>query len=200
VGYASRPDREGLRQVDAIFTVGGVPPDEASEPTSWRAYAAGGVGGARGRAGPTGKPDEHLFLTTLPKRFANSSPAFNGITYLGLACTLLRRASEGADELTYRIQRSETPDTVVFALSGDMGIEHSTQLQEFLACETNGHITLDLKDVTLVDRGAVRFLADAEAAGIRIANCPEYVRSWIAAERDWQENRLHEPDKQEPQP
>jgi len=32
---------------------------------------------------------------------------------------------------------------------------------------------LDLKDVTLVDRAAVRFLAAAEAAGTRILNCPE---------------------------
>jgi anti-anti-sigma regulatory factor len=68
-----------------------------------------------------------------------------------------------------------------------MDIEHATRLQEFLANEANGHVTLDLKDVTLVDRAAVHFLAGAEAAGIRIVNCPEYVRSWIAAERDWQQ-------------
>ena len=89
--------------------------------------------------------------------------------------------------MTYRIHRSATPDTVVFALSGDMDIEHATRLREFLANESNGRVTLDLKDVTLVDRAAVRFLAGAEGAGIRIVNCPEYVRSWIAAERDWQQ-------------
>ena len=68
-----------------------------------------------------------------------------------------------------------------------MDIEHATRLQEFLANEADGRVTLDLKDVSLVDRAAVRFLAEAEAAGIRIANCPEYVRSWIAAEREWQQ-------------
>ena len=52
----------------------------------------------------------------------------------------------------------------------------------------------------IVDRDAVRFLADAEAAGIRILNCPEYVRSWIAAERDWQQKRPQEPDNTEPPP
>ncbi len=85
----------------------------------------------------------------------------------------------------------------MFALSGDMDIEHATRLQEFLATEPNGRVTLDLKDVTLVDRAAVRFLAGAEAAGIRIVNCPEYVRSWIAAETDWQQKRLPETDTQE---
>ena len=43
-------------------------------------------------------------------------------------------------------------------------------------------ILLDLKDVTLVGREAVQFLARVEAAGVRVVNCPDYVRSWIAAE------------------
>ena len=79
-----------------------------------------------------------------------------------------------------------------------MDIEHASRLQEFIANEGNGGvtITLDLSDVTIVDRAAVRFLADAQAAGIRIVNCPEYVRSWIAAERDCQQQRAQEPDKQ----
>lgn len=100
--------------------------------------------------------------------------------------------------MTYRIHRSATPDTVVFALSGDMNGEHATRLQEFLANEADGRVALDLKDVTLVDRAVVRFLAGAETAGVRIVNCPGYVRSWIAAERDWQ--RKHDSGKQEPGP
>jgi len=85
--------------------------------------------------------------------------------------------------LTFRIYRSSTPDAIVFALSGDIDLEHAARLQELLANETDGRVTLDLKDVTLVDRAAVQFLADVEATGIRIINCPGYVRSWIAAER-----------------
>ena len=42
---------------------------------------------------------------------------------------------------------------------------------------------LDLKDVTLVDRATVRFLARLERRGIRIVNFPDYVRSWIDAEQ-----------------
>jgi hypothetical protein len=76
------------------------------------------------------------------------------------------------------------PDTVVFAVSGDMDAEHAARLQEFVANEASGHIVLDLKEVTLVGQAAVRFLARVEAEGIRIVNCPGYVWSWIAAERD----------------
>jgi starvation-inducible DNA-binding protein len=75
--------------------------------------------------------------------------------------------------LTYRIHRSVTQDTVVFTLSGDLDIEHAARLKEFLANEANGRVTLDLKDVTLVGPIAVRFLAGAETAGVRIVNCPD---------------------------
>jgi hypothetical protein len=80
-----------------------------------------------------------------------------------------------------------------------MDIEHATQLQEFLANEPTGRVTLDLTEVTLVDRAAVRFLADAEDAGIRLINCPGYVRSWIAAEGDPQPRRFPEPGPPEAQ-
>jgi hypothetical protein len=76
------------------------------------------------------------------------------------------------------------PDTVVFAVSGGMDAEHAARLQEFVANEARRRIVLDLKEVTLVGQAAVRFLVRVEAEGIRIVNCPGYVRSWIAAERD----------------
>ena len=95
--------------------------------------------------------------------------------------------------MTLRIHRSSTPDAIVFALSGDMDLEHVTRLQELLADETVNRVTLDLKEVTFADRAAVQFLASAEAAGIRIVNCPRYVRSWIAAES--QPQQIEEQDK-----
>jgi anti-anti-sigma regulatory factor len=86
--------------------------------------------------------------------------------------------------LTYRIQRSVSPDAVVFVLSGEVDSEHVARLRELLVSEGDDRVVLDLQDVTLVDRDAVRFLAGVEGAGIRVVNCPEYVRSWIAAEKD----------------
>ena len=88
--------------------------------------------------------------------------------------------------MTYRIHRTPTPDAVLFALSGKVDGEHVSRLQAMLVDEAKDRVVLDLSDVTLVDRAAVCFLAGAEAAGVRLVNCPEYVRSWIAAERDWQ--------------
>ena len=80
----------------------------------------------------------------------------------------------------------------MFALSGEVDTEHADRLQELLLSEMEDRIVLDLKDITLVDRAAVQFLARVERAGIRITNCPEYVRSWIEAERS-----LHGPEDKE---
>jgi hypothetical protein len=38
---------------------------------------------------------------------------------------------------------------------------------------------LEMQDVTLVDRGALRFLVNCKAAGVEIRHCPAYVREWI---------------------
>ena len=72
----------------------------------------------------------------------------------------------------------------VFVLSGVLDAEHATRLQELLATAAAGRIVLDLRDITLVDRAAVHFLAHVEMTGTELVNCPEYVRSWIAAEND----------------
>jgi len=90
----------------------------------------------------------------------------------------------GTTRLAFRIHRSATPNAIVFALSGDMDQEHAARLRELLASDAGEPVTLDLQNVTLVDRAAVQFLAGVEADGIRIVNCPSYVRTWITAERD----------------
>jgi hypothetical protein len=45
-------------------------------------------------------------------------------------------------------------------------------------------IALDLRDVRLADRDAVRFLRDCEADGMKLENCPAYVREWMEREKD----------------
>ena len=99
--------------------------------------------------------------------------------------------------MTFRIHRSSTPDAVVLALSGDIDREHAARLQQFLSSDPGRPLILDLQNVTLVDRAAVEFLVGAEATGIRLVNCPEYVRTWIAAERDSQPQPTPEPDLRE---
>ena len=45
------------------------------------------------------------------------------------------------------------------------------------------HKILDLREVTLVDVGVVRFLITCEAEGIELVQCPPYVREWMLRER-----------------
>jgi hypothetical protein len=56
-------------------------------------------------------------------------------------------------------------------------------LRELLGREKDG-VAIDLTEVILVDREAVRLLAISEADGIEIRNCPAYIREWISRERD----------------
>ena len=85
--------------------------------------------------------------------------------------------------MTHRIERSTTRRGVTFLLSGDMDNRHVADLEALMTAESNGQISLDLVDVTLVDREAMTFLARVEAAGVVLVNCPEYVRRWIDAEK-----------------
>ena len=70
----------------------------------------------------------------------------------------------------------------MLALSGELDTEHAARLED-LVMEAQGPTVLDLKEVTLVAREAVRFLARVEAGGVRLVNSPKYVRRWIAAEK-----------------
>ena len=79
-----------------------------------------------------------------------------------------------------RIDRSANGE-VRFTLTGHVGVAHVGELQRLLDAESAGHrpIVLDLEGVKLVDREAVSFLARCEASGIKLDNCPAYVREWI---------------------
>jgi anti-anti-sigma regulatory factor len=72
---------------------------------------------------------------------------------------------------------------VVFILSGRIESQDVEELQRLLDLESEHHrLALDLKDVTLVDPDAVKALARWEAEGVRLENCPKYVREWIERE------------------
>jgi anti-anti-sigma regulatory factor len=73
---------------------------------------------------------------------------------------------------------------VVWTLSGRMDAENVIELKSLFKSEAEGRrIVLDLKDLTLVDREAVRFLESCETDSIKIKNCPAYIREWITRER-----------------
>jgi anti-anti-sigma regulatory factor len=72
---------------------------------------------------------------------------------------------------------------VVFRLSGRMDAENLNDLEALLNAESGDGIVLDLKDLTLVDQGVVRFLRHCETGSIELRNCPAYIREWLNGER-----------------
>ena len=83
-----------------------------------------------------------------------------------------------------RLQRS-TNGEVVVRVSGRLNAENLGDLRAQLQPDAEGRrIVLDLKDLTLVDRDAVRFLERCEADSIKFENCPAYIREWIVRERN----------------
>ncbi len=64
-----------------------------------------------------------------------------------------------------------------------MEAEHVAGLKELLDRDYR-NIILDLWDLRPADRGAVRFLRGCEADGMKLENCPAYIRDWIDREKD----------------
>jgi hypothetical protein len=83
-----------------------------------------------------------------------------------------------------KIQRTANGD-VVFAVSGQLEADSLRQLSALLALEpATRAVTLELKDLVLVDRDAVGFLRTCSEKGVELRNCPQYIRTWIASEGD----------------
>jgi predicted metal-binding protein len=85
--------------------------------------------------------------------------------------------------MTFRVERSARQRLTVFTLSGRMEAEQVTELKELFDRDYR-NIILDLWDVRLADRDAVRFLRGCEADGMKLENCPAYVREWMDREKD----------------
>jgi predicted metal-binding protein len=85
--------------------------------------------------------------------------------------------------MTLRIERSVRQGTIIFTLSGRMKAEEVAELKALFAMDHRS-IVLDLRDLRLADRDAVKFLRDCEADGMKLENCPAYVREWMERERD----------------
>jgi hypothetical protein len=85
--------------------------------------------------------------------------------------------------MSCRIDRVVGPDNLaVLSISGRITGEHVEMLREVLEHES-GSFSLNLKNVLLVDREAVKLLAISETNGVGLKNCPAYIREWITRER-----------------
>ena len=75
---------------------------------------------------------------------------------------------------------------VVFTISGQLGADNVSELGQLVDAEpAGGALVLDLMDLVLADRNAVRLLRQYEASGrVVLRNCPAYVRTWMEGEHD----------------
>jgi hypothetical protein len=81
-----------------------------------------------------------------------------------------------------RIERCHNGGTVL-KVSGQIGANDLTQLQEIISCEPDHGLTLDLRDLKLIDADGIQFLIRCWARGIRVENCPAYIREWMSNEQ-----------------
>jgi anti-anti-sigma regulatory factor len=85
--------------------------------------------------------------------------------------------------MTCRIERlgiGECP--VILRISGQISGQGVDLLRALLEKETTA-LVLDLQDLLLVDREAVKLLALRESSGVELRNCSAYIREWITKER-----------------
>jgi len=85
--------------------------------------------------------------------------------------------------MTCRIERVVNGEgLVILRISGQITRQEVDLLRDLLEQETRVPV-LDLKDLLLVDREAVKLLALRESNGLELRNCSAYIREWITKER-----------------
>jgi hypothetical protein len=84
--------------------------------------------------------------------------------------------------VTLRIESLAGEHGTILKLIGRIQAEHLDELRRQIAASTPS--ALELKEVTLVDADAVRFLGNCESVGTQLLNCSAYIREWIVRERE----------------
>ena len=83
--------------------------------------------------------------------------------------------------MTCRIDRRWTEEGLLLCVSGRLASE---DLEVVRAALDRRHVVaIELSEVELVDRDAVKLLEKAESEGIELKSCPAYIREWITNER-----------------
>ena len=78
-----------------------------------------------------------------------------------------------------------TDSNIVFTVIGRLEAENMAEVTGLLASVPPGPaIVLDLTDLVLVGRDAVRFLRTCERDGIVLRNCPQFIRIWMEREEE----------------
>jgi len=81
--------------------------------------------------------------------------------------------------MTCRIDRLIAgEDLVILRITGRIAGDYVNMLRALLE-EERSPVAIDLKDVFLVDREAVKLLALTESNGAELRNCSAYIREWV---------------------
>jgi hypothetical protein len=84
--------------------------------------------------------------------------------------------------VTCRIDRIPTDRGLVLRIVGRVTRDDLDVLRT--ALEDSVVVAVELAELELVDRDALKLLATYEANGIELRHCPAYIREWITRERD----------------
>ena len=91
--------------------------------------------------------------------------------------------AERNPNMTCRIDRFVIgPGLLILHISGQITGKDADLLRSLLE-QDKDVVAIDLKDVLLVDREAVRLLVLSELNGTELRNCPAYIREWVTRER-----------------
>jgi hypothetical protein len=87
--------------------------------------------------------------------------------------------------MTFRIETAARGTVRVFTLSGRIETPAISELRRLFETQTVCRdIVLDLKDVSVIGRDVMRFLARCETDGVKLENCTPYIREWMEREKD----------------
>jgi hypothetical protein len=67
---------------------------------------------------------------------------------------------------------------VLLHISGHLQEMHINMIDDILTKETDP-VAVDLGEVILADREAVKFLATLDARGVGLRSCPGFIREWM---------------------
>jgi hypothetical protein len=84
--------------------------------------------------------------------------------------------------VTLRIETLAGEHGTTLKLIGRIRAEHLAELRGQIAASAPS--ALELREVSLVDADAVRFLSTCESEGIHLQHCSAYIREWIVRERE----------------
>lgn len=87
---------------------------------------------------------------------------------------------------------STQSDSLTLAIAGNICQDALPEIALLIDHGRRDHekVLLDLSEVTLLDPAAAQFFADQFRGGVRLLNCPVYIRRWIV--RDANEDESEE--------